>query len=121
MRIKNLRRSKNHLIHNFQRNGRVKVKIKISSFNFRWRGENTSTEEVTNLITVLDFVADCAVYGVEVPGNEGNKKNSKIFSRLIIKKFLRKNFNRSVDSQECSPSPKKLRQSWYGCNRYKVW
>jgi len=38
---------------------------------YRWRGENTSTEEVTNVITKLSFVADCAVYGVEVPGNEG--------------------------------------------------
>ena len=52
---------------------------------FRWRGENTSTEEVTNLITVLDFVADCAVYGVEVPGNEGG---TKVQSRLVLKLIL---------------------------------
>jgi len=64
------------------------LKIKISSINFRWRGENTSTEEVTNLITVLDFVADCAVYGVEVPGNEGNEKKFKNLFHAFYKEIL---------------------------------
>ena len=72
---------------------KLNQKLKISSINFRWRGENTSTEEVTNLITVLDFVADCAVYGVKVPGNEGDEKNLINFSMISIKKYSRKKFN----------------------------
>nr|CDS21856.1 long chain fatty acid transport protein 4 [Echinococcus granulosus] len=38
---------------------------------FRWRGENVSTTEVENLVGKAINFADCAVYGVKVPGNEG--------------------------------------------------
>ncbi|KAM7542957.1 hypothetical protein Aperf_G00000005115 [Anoplocephala perfoliata] len=38
---------------------------------FRWRGENVSTTEVENLVAKSLNFADCAVYGVKVPGNEG--------------------------------------------------
>ncbi|KAM3171271.1 hypothetical protein ACTXT7_016957 [Hymenolepis weldensis] len=38
---------------------------------FRWRGENVSTTEVENLVAKTLNFADCAVYGVKVPGNEG--------------------------------------------------
>ncbi|CAG5120147.1 unnamed protein product, partial [Candidula unifasciata] len=38
---------------------------------FRWKGENVSTTEVSNVITALEFVQDANVYGVEVPGKEG--------------------------------------------------
>uniref|UniRef100_A0A5K3EPR7 Long-chain-fatty-acid--CoA ligase n=1 Tax=Mesocestoides corti TaxID=53468 RepID=A0A5K3EPR7_MESCO len=38
---------------------------------FRWRGENVSTTEVENLVAKAINFADCAVYGVKVPGNEG--------------------------------------------------
>ena len=37
----------------------------------RWKGENTSTEEVTDLISGRDFVNDLCVYGVSVPGYDG--------------------------------------------------
>ena len=30
---------------------------------YRWKGENTSTEEVTNLISHFDFINDVTVYG----------------------------------------------------------
>ena len=72
---------------------KLNLKLRISSLNFRWRGENTSTEEVTNLITVLDFVADCAVYGVKVPGNEGDEKKLINSSMIFIKKYYGKKFN----------------------------
>ena len=42
----------------------------IFSFSFRrWKGENVSTTEVSNVLTDLDFIHDANVYGVIVPGN----------------------------------------------------
>ena len=38
---------------------------------FRYKGENVSTQEVSNLINDLDIVSDSAVYGVSVPGMDG--------------------------------------------------
>nr|XP_057943970.1 long-chain fatty acid transport protein 2-like [Doryrhamphus excisus] len=38
---------------------------------FRWKGENVSTNEVADVLTRADCIAEANVYGVEVPGNEG--------------------------------------------------
>ncbi|XP_067874405.1 long-chain fatty acid transport protein 2-like [Heterodontus francisci] len=38
---------------------------------FRWKGENVSTTEVADTLSMLDFVQDACVYGVTVPGYEG--------------------------------------------------
>ncbi|KAK3601065.1 hypothetical protein CHS0354_029291 [Potamilus streckersoni] len=38
---------------------------------FRWKGENVSTTEVSNVIAELDFIHDANVYGVTIPGCEG--------------------------------------------------
>jgi fatty-acyl-CoA synthase len=38
---------------------------------YRWKGENVSTTEVASVIAACPGVADAAVYGVIVPGNEG--------------------------------------------------
>ncbi|ESO92527.1 hypothetical protein LOTGIDRAFT_232997 [Lottia gigantea] len=38
---------------------------------FRWKGENVSTSEVTEVLNTLDFIQDSNVYGVEIPGCEG--------------------------------------------------
>ncbi len=38
---------------------------------FRWKGENVSTEQVADVLSVLPFVDLCTVYGVKVPGQEG--------------------------------------------------
>lgn len=35
---------------------------------FRWKGENVSTIEVSNVVSSVDWVQDANVYGVEVPG-----------------------------------------------------
>lgn len=49
-------------------------KLKINGFDkhgmgyFRWKGENVSTTEVSNILTDLDFIQDANVYGVTVPG-----------------------------------------------------
>nr|XP_003199367.1 long-chain fatty acid transport protein 6-like [Danio rerio] len=38
---------------------------------FRWKGENVSTTEVSEVLGSLDFLLDVNVYGVTVPGYEG--------------------------------------------------
>lgn len=38
---------------------------------FRWKGENVATTEVEAALERLDWVQDCVVYGVEVPGCDG--------------------------------------------------
>ncbi|XP_060709204.1 long-chain fatty acid transport protein 2-like [Hemiscyllium ocellatum] len=38
---------------------------------FRWKGENVSTTEVADILSVLDFIQEVCVYGVTVPGHEG--------------------------------------------------
>lgn len=38
---------------------------------FRWKGENVSTIEVEGIISQYDGIAECIVYGVEIPDNSG--------------------------------------------------
>ncbi|XP_039979161.1 very long-chain acyl-CoA synthetase isoform X2 [Xiphias gladius] len=38
---------------------------------FRWKGENVSTTEVSDVLGLLDFIKEANVYGVTVPGYEG--------------------------------------------------
>ncbi|KAK3095057.1 hypothetical protein FSP39_009767 [Pinctada imbricata] len=38
---------------------------------FRWKGENVSTTEVSNILVELDFIMDACVFGVLIPGCEG--------------------------------------------------
>lgn len=38
---------------------------------FRWKGENVSTSEVSEVATVFPGIREACVYGVEVPGHDG--------------------------------------------------
>lgn len=38
---------------------------------FRWKGENVATTEVSDVLSLLECVAEASVYGVCVPGHEG--------------------------------------------------
>jgi citronellyl-CoA synthetase len=38
---------------------------------FRWKGENVATAEIEGIITQLKSVEMCAVYGVQIPNNDG--------------------------------------------------
>ncbi|KAM9352341.1 long-chain fatty acid transport protein 2-like [Symphorus nematophorus] len=38
---------------------------------FRWKGENVSTTEVADIVTLADCIKEANVYGVEVPGLSG--------------------------------------------------
>ncbi|KAM7369469.1 hypothetical protein PAMP_013736 [Pampus punctatissimus] len=63
---------------------------------FRWKGENVSTTEVSDVLGHLDFIQEANVYGVTVPGYEGragmaavvlkqdhNLNGSKLYSHLV--------------------------------------
>ncbi|XP_077328684.1 long-chain fatty acid transport protein 2-like [Lithobates pipiens] len=38
---------------------------------FRWKGENVATTEVENIVSAVDFIEQCNVFGVPVPYHEG--------------------------------------------------
>ncbi|XP_068168404.1 long-chain fatty acid transport protein 2-like isoform X1 [Antennarius striatus] len=38
---------------------------------FRWKGENVSSTEVADVVTMADCIEECNAYGVQVPGQEG--------------------------------------------------
>ena len=40
---------------------------------FRWKGENVSTNEVSEVISVFPGITEANVYGVKVPGNEDGR------------------------------------------------
>ena len=46
----------------------IKVTDDILAFIDRWRGENVSTLEVSNVLNKLDAIQDTNIYGVEIPG-----------------------------------------------------
>lgn len=50
----------------------------------RWRGENVSTEEVADVLGLMDCVQEVIVYGVSVPGMSAIMKylNKIIFNTL---------------------------------------
>ncbi|XP_051268263.1 long-chain fatty acid transport protein 6 isoform X1 [Dicentrarchus labrax] len=38
---------------------------------FRWKGENVSTTEVSEVLGLVDFIQEANIYGVTIPGYEG--------------------------------------------------
>ena len=42
--------------------------INACEYNFRWKGENVSTTEVSNVVADLSWIHDANVYGVEIHG-----------------------------------------------------
>ncbi|GCB82659.1 hypothetical protein scyTo_0022388, partial [Scyliorhinus torazame] len=44
---------------------------------YRWKGENVSTNEVADILSMLDFVQEACVYGVTVPGSSGRLSGMK--------------------------------------------
>jgi len=52
---------------------------------FRWKGENVSTTEVSEIISVFAGIREANVYGVEVPGREGRAGMAAIVSDEDLK------------------------------------
>ncbi|MBD0778727.1 long-chain-acyl-CoA synthetase [Maribacter sp. ANRC-HE7] len=54
---------------------------------FRWKGENVATAEVEGIVGQVNGVEMCAVYGVQIPNNDGRA------GMVTIVKHETKNFN----------------------------
>jgi citronellyl-CoA synthetase len=52
---------------------------------FRWKGENVSTTEVENVCMQFNDIADCIVYGVEIPETNGRVGMLSITTRQNYK------------------------------------
>ncbi|XP_072228697.1 long-chain fatty acid transport protein 6 [Leuresthes tenuis] len=52
---------------------------------FRWKGENVSTTEVSEVLGLLDFIQEATIYGVSIPGYEGRAG----MAALVLKKDLK--------------------------------
>nr|VZI24157.1 unnamed protein product [Spirometra erinaceieuropaei] len=73
---------------------------------FRWRGENVSTTEVENIVSRVINFADCAVYGVEVPHNEGRAGMLSLVSNASSRKR-----NNSINEEGGGSATAKVSQS----------
>ena len=62
---------------------------------FRWKGENVSTSEVADQISVLPGVKEATVYGVAVPGQDGR---AGMASLVVGPDFDIKAFSAGVDA-----------------------
>ncbi len=59
---------------------------------FRWKGENVSTTEVDDVITIFDQVEVSSVYGVQIPGTEGRAGMVSVLAKKSHEDFDFKNF-----------------------------
>ena len=64
---------------------------------FRWKGENVATAEVEGIVGNLKCVEICAVYGVQIPNNDGRagmvaivKHPKEIFDIDVVAEHLHK-------------------------------
>jgi len=58
---------------------------------FRWKGENVSTTEVAEVLSVFPGVIEANVYGVQIPGKDGRACMAGIIYKddLDFKKLLK--------------------------------
>ncbi|XP_060577324.1 long-chain fatty acid transport protein 2-like [Ruditapes philippinarum] len=79
---------------------------------FRWRGENVSTLEVSNVLNKLDVIHDANVYGVEVTGAEGRAGMAAIHLEdnvTLMENILRDIFNLATEQLPSYARPLFLR------------
>ncbi|XP_068562211.1 long-chain fatty acid transport protein 2 [Cebidichthys violaceus] len=63
---------------------------------FRWKGENVSTTEVSEVLGLLDFIQEANIYGVTIPGYEGRAGMAAIVLKQDLKLDGRKLYNHLV-------------------------
>nr|XP_046231105.1 long-chain fatty acid transport protein 6 [Scatophagus argus] len=63
---------------------------------FRWKGENVSTTEVSEVLGLLDFIQGASVYGVTIPGHEGRAGMAAIVLKQDHKLNGKKLYNHLV-------------------------
>ena len=58
---------------------------------FRWKGENVSTTEVAEVLSVFPGIVEANVYGVQIPGKDGRACMAGIIynGNLDFKKLLK--------------------------------
>ncbi|XP_045216351.2 long-chain fatty acid transport protein 2-like [Mercenaria mercenaria] len=83
---------------------------------FRWKGENISTTEVSNLLTEVDFIIDACVYGVPIPGHDGRAGMAALLIQQGTDKITEKELSEiSSHCQRVLPgyaTPMFLRMQW---------
>ncbi|XP_071321706.1 long-chain fatty acid transport protein 2 [Trachinotus anak] len=76
---------------------------------FRWKGENVSTTEVSEVLGHLDFIREANVYGVTVPGYEGRAGMAAIVLKHDHKLNGTKLYNHLVQTLPVYAWPRFLR------------
>nr|XP_038027216.1 long-chain fatty acid transport protein 6 isoform X3 [Anas platyrhynchos]XP_038027217.1 long-chain fatty acid transport protein 6 isoform X3 [Anas platyrhynchos]XP_038027218.1 long-chain fatty acid transport protein 6 isoform X3 [Anas platyrhynchos] len=86
---------------------------------FRWKGENVATVEVAEIITMMDFIQEANVYGVNVKNCEGRigmaavvlKPNQafdgeRLYKHLVdfLPSYARPRFVRIMDAMQITPT-----------------
>lgn len=79
---------------------------------FRWKGENVSTAEVSEVLGRYPGVLDANVYGVELPGHDGKAGAAAIYIDPAIKEsFDHRDFLRYV-VPIMAMAPRRYRTDW---------
>ncbi|KAM6902341.1 long-chain fatty acid transport protein 6 [Xenentodon cancila] len=76
---------------------------------FRWKGENVSTTEVSEVVGLLDFVQEASIYGVSVPGHEGRAGMAAIVLKQGVTLDGRKLYDHLVETLPSYAWPRFLR------------
>lgn len=53
--------------------------------SLRWKGENVATTEVEDVLTLLHFIENATVYGVQLPGTMPYATSANKLHNLIVK------------------------------------
>lgn len=76
---------------------------------FRWKGENVSTTEVSEVLGSLELIQEANVYGVTVPGNEGRAGMAAIVIKQDHKLNGQKLFSHLLDTLPSYAWPRFIR------------
>ncbi|XP_034752490.1 long-chain fatty acid transport protein 6 [Etheostoma cragini] len=76
---------------------------------FRWKGENVSTTEVSEVLGLLDFIQEANIYGVTIPGYEGRAGMAAIVLKQDHKLNGTKLYNHLVETLPPYAWPRFLR------------
>ncbi|KAA8584730.1 hypothetical protein FQN60_008515 [Etheostoma spectabile] len=76
---------------------------------FRWKGENVSTTEVSEVFGLLDFIQEANIYGVTIPGYEGRAGMAAIVLKQDHKLNGTKLYNHLVETLPPYAWPRFLR------------
>ncbi|XP_061590537.1 long-chain fatty acid transport protein 6-like [Cololabis saira] len=76
---------------------------------FRWKGENVSTTEVSEVVGLLDFIQEASIYGVSIPGHEGRAGMAAVVIKQGLTLDGRKLYDHLVETLPAYAWPRFLR------------